>query len=195
MQAWYASDLGLEALQLETEEVLGDTTLIAMYAYWTGIKGGNDIPLRRDLDPTEIAPKLLPYSLLADVDTGLGTVRHRVIGTNLTDFFGSDYTGKELSNVLSGTYLEFILGLYMLACESRAPVFSHSKFRWDQGRLLKASRLMMPLSRDGAKADMCYTCQIVEAGEGPSYPQVFIAEGDGWEDLSGRFSHLSVDPI
>tara|TARA_E500000305_G_scaffold68155_1_gene54280 strand:- start:485 stop:1072 length:588 start_codon:yes stop_codon:yes gene_type:complete len=195
LQAWYASDLGLEALQLETEEVLGDATLIAMYAYWTRIKGGNEIPLRRDLDPTEIGPKLLPYSLLTDVDTQLRTVRHRVVGTNFTDFFGSDITGKELSSVLSGNYLEFILGLYMLVCERRLPVAAHSKFQWDQGRLLKASRLMVPLSKDGSRSDMCYTCQVFETSEGPDAPQVFIAAADGWEDVSGRFSHLSVDPI
>ncbi len=165
-----------------------------MYAYWTGIKSGNEIPLRRDLDPAEIGPKLLPYSLLSDVDTRLRTVRHRVVGTNFTDYFGINITGKEISCVLSGTYLEFILGLHLLACERQLPVASHSKFRWDQGRLLKASRLMVPLSKDGSQTDMCYTCQVFEAGEGPDAPQVFIAAADGWEDVSGRFSHLSVDP-
>jgi hypothetical protein len=186
--------LGLEALQLETEEVLGDATLIAMYAYWTDIKGGNDIPLRRDLDPAEIGPKLLPYSLLTDVDTSLRTVRHRVVGTNFTDFFGSDITGKDLSSVLSGNYLDFILGLYTLACERRAPVVAHSKFMWEQGRLLKTSRLIMPLSKDGSRTDMCLTCQLFEAGEGAPHPRVCIVADDAWEDVSGKFSYLSVDP-
>ncbi|WP_417729592.1 PAS domain-containing protein [Roseovarius sp.] len=192
-------------MQLETDAVLGSTTLNAMYAYWIGIKGGNEIPLRRDLDPTEIGPVLLPYSLLADVDTRTQSVRHRVVGTNFTDFFGRDITGMELSTVLEGNYLEFIRGLYMLACEQRVAVVSHSRFRWDQGRLVKASRLMMPLSKDGSRSDMCYTCQVFETGEGPMPPQVFIASdgatADGspsqsaWEDVSQKFSHLSADVI
>lgn len=195
LQAWCASNLGLEALQLETEEVLGDATLLAMHRYWTGIRGGNEIPLRRDLDPAEIGPKLLPYSLLTDVDTCLKSVRHRVVGTNFTDFFGSDITGMELSDVLTGNYLDFILGLYTLACECRAPVMAHSRFMWDQGRLLKTSQLIMPLSKDGARADMCLTCQIFEAGEGATHPKVFIAADGAWEDVSGKFSYLSVDPV
>ncbi len=166
-----------------------------MYAYWDRIKGGSDIPLRRDLDPAEIGPKLLPYSLLTDVDTCLRTVRHRLVGTNFTDFFGSDITGKELSSVLSGNYLEFILGLYTLACERRAPIISHSKFLWDRGRLVKTSRLIMPLSKDGARADMCFTSQVFEAGEGDALPQVFIAADGAWDDISEKFSYFSASPV
>lgn len=187
--------LGQKALLLETETALGSATLIAMHAYWCRIKGENDIALRRDLDPTEIGPKFLPYSILVDVNTELRTVHHRVVGTHFTEFFGRDITGMELSSVLDGDYLDFILGLYMLTCERQVAVAAHSRFRWDQGRLLKASRLMMPLSRDGGRADMCYTCQVIEAGEGLSHPKVHIATGDGWEDVSGRFSHFSIDVV
>tara|TARA_R110002012_G_scaffold57384_9_gene147879 strand:- start:448 stop:1023 length:576 start_codon:yes stop_codon:yes gene_type:complete len=187
--------LGQEALLLETEAALGNATLSAVHAYWCRIKGENEVALRRDLDPTEIGPKLLPYSILVDVNTELRTVHHRVVGTHFSEFFGRDITGMELSSVIDGDYREFILGLYMLACERKVAVAAHSRFRWDQGRLLKASRLMMPLSRAGGRADMCYTCQVIEAGEGLSQPQVHTATRDGWEDVSGRFSHFSIDVV
>lgn len=195
-RALCASYMGSEALSIDTEsplqtgEVLRSAKLRAAFAYWTRIKCGNEVPLRRDLDPMEIGAELLPYSLLADVDASLKTVSHRVVGTAFTDFFGRDITGLDLSSVLEGSYREFIVSLYTLACERRAPVVSHSKFRWDQGRFLKTSRLMMPLSKDGSSADMCYTCQIFESGEGPTHAEVFLAAGHGWEDISARFSHL-----
>lgn len=151
------------------------------------------MPLRRNLDPTDIGPALLPYILLADVDLDARDVRHRVVGTNFAEHFGRDVTGWALSTVLDGTYRDFILGLFMFSAERQAPVYSKSRFRWDEGRMLRASRLMMPLSRDGACADMSLVAQIFDHEPPPAIPSVSLFEEGNWHDVSEQFSQFAVD--
>lgn len=141
----------------------------------------------------DIGAALLPYSLLADVDVRNREVRHRVVGTHFAEHFGRDITGTNLSAVISGNYRDFILELYMLSAARRAPVFSCSRFRWNEGRMLRASRLMMPLSRDGEQADMSFVVQVFDNQTPPSLPLVHIHENGQWTDVSERFALFAVD--
>jgi hypothetical protein len=172
---------------------LGNGVLGRAFDYWTRIGNGAAMPMRRDLDPMDMGPALLPHSLLTDVDLAVGNVRHRVVGTSVAESFGRDITGIDLSEVLRGSYYDFIHGLFMLTCKRRLPVFSHSQFRWDEGRMLRTSRLMMPLSRDGRNADMAFMVQIFEHEMPPALPHVQIFEDGSWLDISEQYAFFAVD--
>ncbi|WP_193187873.1 PAS domain-containing protein [Nisaea sediminum] len=188
-----ASRLGRVALRNSTESVLGNGVLCRAFDYWTRIRNGAAMPLRRDLDPMDMGPALLPHSLLTDVDVAAGSVRHRVVGTNFAENFGRDITGIDLSEVLRGSYFDFVHGLFMLTCKEKLPVFSHSRFRWDEGRMLRTSRLMMPLSRDGRNADMAIVVQVFEHEMPPVLPRVQIFENGSWRDISEQYAFFAVD--
>ncbi|WP_420406321.1 PAS domain-containing protein [Nisaea sp.] len=172
---------------------MGNGVLGRAFDYWSRIGNGAEIPLRRDLDPLEIGAALLPHSLLTDVDLAARNVRHRVVGTNFAENFGRDITGIDLSEVLRGSYFDFIHGLFMLTCERKVPVFSHSRFRWDEGRMLGTSRLMMPLSRDGGNADMAFVAQVFHRDTPPVLPHVRMFDVGQWQDISDRYAFLAVD--
>lgn len=141
----------------------------------------------------DMGAAILPYSLLTDVDLVRRNVRHRVVGTNVAEFFGRDITGTDLSEVLRGSYSDFIHSLFMLTCEKEVPVFSHSRFRWDEGRMLRTSRLMMPLSRNGSGTDMAFVAQVFEHETPPALPRVLIFEGETWRDVSDQYAFFAVD--
>lgn len=141
----------------------------------------------------DIGPALLPHSMLVDVDPETRTVRHRVVGTSFTDHFGREITGTTLPEFLSGSYLDFITELFMTSAERKAPVFSESRFKWDEGRLLHTSRLMMPLSRDGSRPDMSFVVQVFDQTPPPQLPKVKVHEDGAWRDISEKFAVFAVD--
>lgn len=182
-------------MRTSTESVLKSAILSGIFAYWMRLKGGKVIPLRSQVDPIEIQASILPHLFLSEYDRASQSVRHRVVGTSFADYLGRDITGLELREVVNGDYLEFIQLLFSLSADNNAPILSNSRFRWDLGRTLDTSRLLLPLSKDGSKADMSLGAQVFENGVGPQTPQVFIYRSDGWEDLSSKFSHFGVDAI
>ncbi|UUX48606.1 PAS domain-containing protein [Nisaea acidiphila] len=176
-----------------TETEFGNGTLGRAFDYWNGIRGQSAWPMRRDLDPMDIGPALLPHSMLVDVDPVARNVRHRVVGTSFSDHFGRELTGTTLTEILSGSYLDFITELFMTSFERGAPIFSESRFRWDEGRLLRTWRLMMPLSRDGKSPDMSFVVQVFDQTPPPPLPKVKLFERGAWNDISERFSVFAVD--
>jgi len=102
-------------------------------------------PVRASFDPID-APKAMSSLILAEAagDDYL----FRVVGTDMVEAWGGDFTGQRLSDIMSGDYHAFIRGLFDQAVQTQACVFSHSRFQWDRGRSLDTRRLMLPFARD-----------------------------------------------
>jgi Virulence factor BrkB/PAS domain len=107
------------------------------------------MPLKRDLDPTEIPPRLLPHLQLIDVVGDGARFRYRLIGTSLVDTYGKDYTGSYVDELVSGDRLTFIDQTYRTVCQLKAPVFSHNHYRTIRDTDLIANRMYLPLTNDG----------------------------------------------
>lgn len=105
------------------------------------------MPDRRDIDPVEIGPGLLPNVALVDVIDGGRRFRNRLVGTAIIDRWGFETTGLFLDEIMrEGDYRDFIHELYRDACRHRAPVYSSSLFRWDVGTHMVTRRLYLPLT-------------------------------------------------
>ncbi len=117
---------------------------IALLDHWKSLTAGHRaIPGRSDFDPVSI-PHLLSFLVLSDVE---GTeLRFRVVGTEVTRAWGSDYTGKTLRDIVTGPYHDYIRDLYDTCISGRMPVASRSRFQWHKGRSLDTIRLMLPLA-------------------------------------------------
>jgi hypothetical protein len=108
----------------------------------------------------------------------------RVVGTDQVNAWGMDYTGRTLSQIMSGDYHTFIRGLYDQTVETKSCVFSRSRFQWDKGRTLDTKRLMMPLTSNEAPDTVQYilASQVFDYGStGPEKP--VIAMGDEVERI------------
>lgn len=124
------------------DPILGPT-----YRYWQAKCGARAMPRRRDLDPTE-CPRLLPYLQLTDLVGG--RICCRLVGTAIVDAYGSELRGKYFDEIYSGARLRLIETNYRMACERLRPVLVRNRYFARRSTPLVCTRLVMPLSEDGA---------------------------------------------
>ncbi len=109
------------------------------------------MPSRADLDPVDIPWALGDLSLIEILEAG--DFRWRVDGTNLSEYFGCDMTGKRLSDYPYPQHIDPMREAFLLPVEADGPAvrirrFSLQSHRWDYEQLL------LPLSSDGGRIDM-----------------------------------------
>ena len=145
-----------------------------LYDAWCRLAAARDgLPLRRDFDPIDY-PRALSTLILAEVEPE-GALCFRLVGTNMVDAWGADFTGKHLHEIMQGEYHDFIRGLFDETIAQKGPLYSHSRFQWDRGRSLGTERLMLPFARNEAAEQVGYVLvsQVFDyTSTGPSQPQV-----------------------
>ena len=140
--------------------VATEPKLQSLFQYWDGKRLGKVMPDRNDISPIEIGPELLPNILLYESVQWDTRFRYRLIGTEIAHQFGTDPTGKYLDDVLSGTYLDYIVSLLHDVYRHPAAVYSESAFRWDEGGFQRTRRLLLPLSWHGECPGLVLSAQI-----------------------------------
>ncbi len=154
-----------------------DAVLMALHAYWNHRRQGRAVPDRRDIDPVDIGPGLLPNVGLVDAVDGGARFRNRLVGTAIVERWGFEITGLFLDEIMRESgYRDFIHELYRDACRHRAPVYSASLFRWDVGTHMVTRRLYLPLTHGGDEVAMVLVGQtFLGAAPGPvsAYRHVF----------------------
>ncbi len=128
---------------------VADPHLLALLRYWLAKRGARPIPARRDIDPVEIAPDLLPHLVLADLLERGTHVRFRLVGTAVVKRLGADPTGRYLERELRGGWFDALASLYRLVYAERAPVYAESELCWGTGRTMRVANLLLPLAQDG----------------------------------------------
>jgi hypothetical protein len=125
-----------------------DPILGSALAYWIKKRSARLMPCKRDIDPTEIPPKVLPNLQIIDVIDGGARFRYRLVGTALVDAYGSDFSGKYLDEMFLDTRLNFVQSIYRTVAKSKMPLFSRNKYHTPKNVDLFALRVCMPLSND-----------------------------------------------
>ena len=128
-----------------------DPILGPALAYWTQKRGNRQIPRKRDIDPIELPPKILPNIQIIEVINGGARFRYRLVGTASVDAFGSDYTGRYPDEMFSDDRLNFIQSIYRRVVTTKAPLFSLNRYHTRKNIDLFAYRIYMPLSEDGVE--------------------------------------------
>jgi hypothetical protein len=129
----------------------------AMHRYWQSKCRDRSLPLRAAIDPTEI-PRLLPYLVIAEIEAPPMRVRYRLVGTQVVEDNGSDFTNRYLEDC--NFAVETLLReCYRRLVETRAPVFAYyewHKVEWQgaKGAIGANETGFFPLSSDGARVDL-----------------------------------------
>ena len=125
-----------------------------LYAYWSALKAGGALPIRRRLDPGDIK-RLLPTISLTEVIPGeVLDYRIRLAGTGLYNVYGREITGRRLGEVYNssaGDYWRAELG--RVVKEARPGVGVHN-LGWRGASHLSIVWIRLPLSRGGSDVDM-----------------------------------------
>ncbi len=133
---------------------LVEPELSELFGYWHGKRDGRTCPARRDVDPLDI-PHLLSNLILVDTAESLQAFRYRVFGTEVCRGFGSDRTGVTLGELAAGVENhEFVFAGYWRAFELAQPDYFHGRTVSFSRDYKRYSRLLLPLSEDGARVDM-----------------------------------------
>jgi len=145
-----------------------------LYEAWCQERAAQEaVPPRRCFDPIRF-PQALSTIVLVE-RMAEDALCFRLVGTDMVDAWGADFTGKHLHEIMQGEYHAFIRGLFDECIERREPIFSHSKFQWDRGRVLDTKRLMLPFARNDAPKEIGFVLvsQVFDYSKiGPSRPKV-----------------------
>jgi hypothetical protein len=138
-----------------------DQVLSALLAYWRSKLAGRAMPRRADIEPTEI-PQLLPHLQLVDrVD---GRYRYRLAGTAIVAAYGNELTGKFVDEIIPPGRRAVAEGHYNTVYQSKRPIFVRNKYTTTRDIDIMASRVILPLSEEGATVSMVVTGQTFEYG-------------------------------
>jgi hypothetical protein len=137
--------------------------LVALLDYWEAKRGARAMPRRRDVDPLDMPPGLLPHLELIELSDG--RLRYRLVGTAIVDAMGRDATGRYLDQVLDGEHLHFIARFLHTVVQSGRPVFGRCRLRCDNGGDVKLRRMAVPLATDSGAVRMMLTATSLGAGQ------------------------------
>lgn len=153
-------------------ETVDDPILFLAVEFWVEARGDKFLPSRVEIDPLNIPARLFPYLILADVISSAGTVRYKLIGNEMHSRWGENFSGKTSTDLFSGTYRDYLEAAFALCISERLPVFTASRFRWDQEGFLWTRRVMLPISG----ADEEHAAQILIVQTWPNSNSIAPAE-------------------
>ncbi|HMA16489.1 MAG TPA: PAS domain-containing protein [Kiloniellaceae bacterium] len=137
-----------------------------LYDYWLARSSAEAVMPRDALDPAEITP-LLKNLILAEVGDDGGSIRYRLVGTEIVAAHGFDYTGWTVERLTQGDTLAFTRRLYGAVVTRALPVYSEGHFRWVDKEYHWTKRLHLPLSRNGdGRVDLVLAGQFYEQARG-----------------------------
>lgn len=155
-----------------TYDYRADAILGGTLAYWVRKRGARAMPCRRDIDPTEMKPTLLPHLQIIEVLDGGACFLYRLVGTAVVEAFGKDYTGSRPDEMFPSDRGIFIHGVYRSVCSGRQPLFSRNKYQTTKSVDIIANRIYLPLSGNGRDVDFILGVLTFEFGQG--------ARGGSW---------------
>jgi hypothetical protein len=124
-----------------------------LYEYWTDKRGARFAPSRADIHPEEMT-SILSHILLIDVVGSPPRFRYRLVGTAFIEAYGREITGRFVDEIDLDDQRDFILADYLGVVRTKEPSLSHWRYTKRDGRFVRYSRLLLPLSRDDSEIDM-----------------------------------------
>jgi hypothetical protein len=126
-----------------------------LHDYWSEKAGDRQMPSRGDLDPIIEIPELTPNIWLVDVEHDPLTFRFRLLGNEVVNRYGADFTGKRLDEVDFGDRTEEIRREYEQTATGNKPVYARHQIHVVQAETyLPYERILLPLSDDGETVNM-----------------------------------------
>ena len=131
-------------------------TLAFLREYWERKRGHRTMPSRANIKPVELKEHL-PWIVMVDVLPGAADFRYRLIGTLVTEYFGTDATGKTVTEAWARQGEEGVQGnlaIFRHVAENRMPFHLYGESGWNTIGLEEFQCLYLPLSDDGENVNV-----------------------------------------
>ena len=134
---------------------VGSLPIQQFHHYWQGLRQGDRLPSRSDIEPADIK-HLLPHLMLVDIEPTPFRVRYRLCGTRVAEMCG-DVTGRYLDQLDGGAIWSPALfqQQYWDACQRRSPVFGREWILTRHNTPYPCLIGIWPLIRKGHDVEMC----------------------------------------
>ncbi len=119
-----------------------------LFQYWDEKRGHRPAPSRDDIDPAGMVG-FLPNLFLIDVEEEPRRYRIRLMGTALVHWSGRDLTGCHVDEIT-----DQVLGALDELVTTWEPWLVTGEYEQKTGRVILYELLALPLSSDGATANM-----------------------------------------
>jgi hypothetical protein len=127
--------------------------LLTLLAYWRGKLNGRAMPSRAHIDPLEMKA-WLGNLVLVEFFGAVSRYRVRVDGTNVAEIGGLGRTGKGAESLTSEAERDLLFEQYAAVFDHHVPAYYETEFTNSEGRYLRESKLLLPLSADGKAVNM-----------------------------------------
>jgi hypothetical protein len=143
------------ARRLAREEV-SRRNLRRLVEHWDAVRGGRQMPARRDVHPEDLA-FMLGQVMLIDVHEverpkAALAFRFRLVGTLIEEAGHPGLQGRWVHELSPDVYRRLVHFGYALAVNERAPNFYRVALD-HAGQKLRYERVVLPLSQDGGRID------------------------------------------
>lgn len=133
-----------------------------IYGYWRRISPAGRLPGRQHLEPLDIALAILPDLWLLDVVRPGPRFRFRLIGTEIVNKLGRDYTGRWLDEADEAfRQRPEIIERYVATVETGQPTYRIGPARITRTKGFEMlQNIFLPLAADGETVDILLALSI-----------------------------------
>lgn len=121
-----------------------DNHLRALFNYWQSKKDGRTLPARSDIRPEEIH-RLLSHVVLIDVEPNPLRFKARLVGSDIVNVIGRDFTGMYFDSFPN---IDKLLARLERLLDSRRPYLVRDHVQWPAKSFMEYQALALPLSEN-----------------------------------------------
>lgn len=129
--------------------------ILALEAYWDGLRSDRVMPRRDEVDPVDLA-RWLPYISIMELHYEPFRVRYRVVGTEVARINGEDFSNRWLDDTgWSPQAIDLNRLLYAKVAETQRPLYGLSTISFAGRSDWVFEWVLLPLSHDGRTVTHC----------------------------------------
>lgn len=132
---------------------IGDEALQALYKFWDDLRGDRNAPMKGDLDPLLIPRHILPQIALFDIEWDPDRVKLRLVGTQITTWFGKDCTGLYLDDPAYYPIGQKQLPYFLNVARTLQPHYLTAYAPDNEKKYRNFARLLMPLKGNSGRSE------------------------------------------
>lgn len=121
--------------------------------YWREKKGSRIAPTWKDIQLSDFPPRVIPWTIVVDIDRDERSIRYRFWGTQLAEYYGRDYTGRSPLDIGPDEYGRTVYDAYMDTVDNKRPNLDVREYMARNERIGVQAVLRLPISDDGTNVD------------------------------------------
>lgn len=134
---------------------------LRLFRQWDEQRQNRDIPARSAINIASLGP-VLPSISLIEIDGE--HFNYRLLGSEIIDDLGADYTGCRVGEKSSPHYAMEIINMLRRVRDERCAVFATATYRPRNKSIRRIARLFLPLTRGKANVEMIIVSRAVCIG-------------------------------